>query len=92
MRGSFSAEFQQDAYMFEVAAGEKVSIEVSESPAAGPISLRVVIYNPNGNQEYYSSNNSAIVATFTASNPGIYIMFVSNPTLNSIGEYFVFRQ
>ena len=92
LRDSFSTAYQQNVYRFDAVAGGKVSIEVSEIPAAGPLSLRVVIYDPNGNQEYYSFNDSDIIAHFTAPSSGVYVMFVSNPSIAGTGEYFVFRQ
>lgn len=90
--GSFTTAFQEDAYRFDATAGEKVSIDVSEVPITGPLTLRIIIYGPNGNQEYEDIGSAGVSILFTASKSGTYVMFVSNPALNETGEYFVLRQ
>lgn len=90
--GSFTEAFQEDVYLFDTSIGEKVSIEVSQVPVTGPLTLRVIIYSPKGDLEYEGIGGSGVSAFFTAASSGTYAMFVSNPSLNSTGEYFVFRQ
>lgn len=89
---TFTEAFQEDVYLFDATTGEKVAIDVSEVPVTGPLTLRVIIYSPKGDQEYEDIGSSGVSALFTPISSGTYVMFVSNPSLNSTGEYFVFRK
>lgn len=97
LRGSIKSAYQHNVYTFEANAGERVSIEVSEIPASGPLNLQVIIYSSDGILQYDGKTYRDVIALFTAPSSGTYAIFVRNviqtkEVVNDIGEYFVYRQ
>jgi hypothetical protein len=92
VRGVIDASLQPNVYTFDAAAGEQVFLDVFETPTLGPLILRVIIFTPDGKEEYEGVAHDGVGAEFAALGAGTHVVFVNDPRGNVQGAYTVLRK
>jgi len=91
LSGSIKSPRQHDVYTFDALAGNQISIEIAQIPATGPLTLRAIVYRPDGKEEFANHSEITVPLDFTATVTGTYVIVLYDIFLSNTGSYRIVR-